>query len=130
MDKLDDVRILLVEDDHYTRMIMGQMFNVLNIRHDEAVNGEQAVEMSRQKVYDMILMDISMPVMDGFETTRKIRELPGYFEIPVIALTAVLSEKAREGVISGLFTDLVIKPPDPDKLKKTVTEMARRKRVG
>ena len=65
--------------------------------------------------------------MDGFETTRQIRELPGYLDRSVIALTSDVSENVSEEVDSGLFTDMISKPIDPDMFHKKVMEIANNK---
>ncbi len=106
MAGLKDVNILLVEDDPFNRIISGQLFQILDIRHDLANDGMQAFEMAKVKLYDLILMDISMPGMDGYESTRKIRTLPGYHDKPVIALTADASEVVKKELRTGLFTTL------------------------
>jgi two-component system, sensor histidine kinase and response regulator len=128
-DDFKDIQILLVEDDEFNRMLMAHLFHVMDINLDEASDGEQAVEMARKKSYDLILMDISMPVMDGFDSTRKIRELPGYLHTPIIALTADISERVKQ-TGSGLFTDITTKPVDPDLLHQQVIEIARNKMIN
>ncbi len=117
---LANVSLLLVEDAEFNRMIFEQIFNIWGIKYEEAVNGEQALEFAEKKVYDVILMDLRMPVMDGYEATRKIRKLNEYRNKPIVALTADVSDKVKKEVELGLFTDLLIKPVDPDKLKEKI----------
>ena len=68
-------RILLVEDNEFSKKVMAKLLSKFNIRCDIAENGEEAVVAFRDKNYDMILMDCQMPVMDGFQATQKIREI-------------------------------------------------------
>ena len=127
-EELGEFSVLIVEDDEFNRMILYQLFNIWNIPYDEASNGEIALKMTKKKKYDLILMDVRMPVMDGFEATKKIRKIKGYKEKTIIALTADISTKVREEVESGLFDDMYIKPIEPDKLKKKILEIGRGER--
>lgn len=126
-EELGEFSVLIVEDDEFNRMILYQLFNIWNIPYDEATNGKIALDMTKKKKYDLILMDVRMPVMDGFEATEKIRKLKAYKERSIIALTADISAKVREEVESGLFDDMFIKPIEPERLKKKVVEIARGK---
>jgi CheY-like chemotaxis protein len=86
----------------------------------EATNGEQALAMAKMYDFDLILMDVRMPVMDGFQASREIRKLPGYQLKPIIVLTADISAKVKNEVNKGLFNDMVMKPIDPGELQKKV----------
>ena len=130
MADLKNIRVLLVEDDQFSRMILGQLFQIMEIKHDEACDGVRAIELAKTKQYDLILMDISMPVMDGYVAAGRIRELPGYHDKTIIALTAFISEKVRKEVHSGLFTDFDLKPVDPDELKQKIIKIAKNKSGG
>jgi CheY-like chemotaxis protein len=120
-----NIRVLLVEDDQFNRKIMEHLFQVMGIRHDEAVDGEEAIRLAEEKNYDLILMDINMPVMDGYTATRRIRKLPGYQDKTIIALTADICEKVKQEVNSGLFTDFKIKPVDPGELQQKIIQIAK-----
>jgi CheY-like chemotaxis protein len=125
MTNIKNLRVLLVEDDHFNRALMGQLFQIMGIIHDEAVDGEEAVRLARDKEYDLILMDISMPVMDGYAAARRIREIPGYQDKTIIALTADIYVKVQQEVNSGLFTDFRIKPVDPEELQQKIIQIAK-----
>ncbi len=77
---------------------------------DVAVNGEEAVKKTEKKAYDLILMDIMLPGMDGIETTRIIKRKPGYKNTPVIAITAYAMKGDRERLLEKGFQDYVPKP--------------------
>ncbi|MGE5682451.1 MAG: response regulator, partial [Bacillota bacterium] len=75
-------------------------------------NGEEAYENAKKQHFDLILMDMQMPVMNGFEATEKIRLLPGYKDTPVIALTAFAMKGDREKCLEAGATDYIPKPID------------------
>ena len=89
-----------------------------------SAGGLKAVEKAKKKRYNLILMDLHMPVMDGFEAARRIRKLSGYRDVTIIALTADISDRIKKELRSGLFSDLNIKPFEPEKLNKKIAEIA------
>ena len=115
-----DARLLVVEDDDFSRMMLCQMLTMWGIGHDEALNGEEAVEMAKKQVYDIIFIDVHMPVMDGLEATREIRKMKNYKNKPIFALTADVTDGITEQVKSGLFTGKMIKPFDPDQMQADI----------
>jgi len=120
-EQMSKLKVLLVEDVAVNRMICNQLVKGWwNLTLDEAEQGEQAVEMVQKKPYDLILMDVRMPVMDGYLATRIIRELPDkrYAEIPILALTADTAEEIKKHPEATLFTDVIIKPFDPQDLQR------------
>lgn len=118
---LSHLRLMLVEDVEINREIVLQFLeNWWHVKPDEAVNGKEAVEMAKNKDYDLILMDVRMPVMDGYEATKEIRKLPGYQNIPILALTADKSQEIQQAQNTTRFTDLLTKPFDPRILKQRI----------
>ncbi|HSI70912.1 MAG TPA: PAS domain S-box protein, partial [Gillisia sp.] len=117
---LGDINLLVVEDVEINRNILRQFFkNWWNLQPDEAVNGREAVKMARKKKYDIILMDIRMPIMDGYEATALIKELEGYKNVPILALTADKNQEERNAH-NLKFNDLLTKPFHPAELKLSV----------
>ncbi len=109
--------VLLVEDYQDTRELMRFLLEViLEHRVIEAVDGSEAVKQARQERPDLILMDISMPVMDGIEATRLIKQLDGFDDIPIVAVTGH-SEKYQNEAIDAGVTEVIRKPVDIDDLK-------------
>ncbi len=96
LDELRGAHILLVEDNKINQMVVLGMLEDLGMYVDVAQNGKIAVERAKNTRYDVVLMDLQMPVMDGFEATREIREIPEYKEIPIIALSAAVMQKDKE----------------------------------
>lgn len=112
-DKTDEVKILLVEDYKHSQIIVTRLLKKNS--YDSIVvveNGAEAIEAVQQQQYDLILMDMQMPVMNGFEATQKIREIPQYKDTPIIALTAFAMKGDREKCLEAGATDYIPKPID------------------
>ena len=116
------IRLLLVEDNEINREFAAELLQSMNITVDNAVNGEEALKMVQQRAYDAVLMDIQMPVMDGLESTRRIRDLakqPGgefYAALPIITMTALAMAQDAEKTKQAGMNDHVSKPVDPERL--------------
>ncbi|MDR1702554.1 MAG: response regulator, partial [Sporomusaceae bacterium] len=106
-----EAEILLVDDNETNLKVAASFLKPLQARLDTAANGEAALQMIRQKEYHLIFMDHLMPVMDGIETTGKLRQLGGnYQKVPVIAFTANDAADAREIFLKAGMNDFVTKP--------------------
>lgn len=109
--------VLLVEDYQDTRDLMRFLLEIiLEHRVIEAVDGSEAVKQARQERPDLILMDISMPVMDGIEATRLIKQLEGFAEIPIVAITGHTEKYQIEAINAGV-SEVISKPVDLDDLQ-------------
>jgi len=110
-------RILLAEDNEINQQVAQEILEQVGLVVEIANDGQEAVEMAQKNPYDVILMDIQMPVMGGFEATEKIRNLEsGVKDIPIIAMTAHAMAGDREKSLKGGMNDHVTKPIDPDEL--------------
>ena len=109
---LKDAKILLVEDNVINQKIVLLSLNKLVNRIDVASNGKQALEMFGSKQYDMILMDIMMPIMDGIMATQKIREIEATSDshVPIVAVTANALAGDRENCLAAGVDDYIAKP--------------------
>jgi len=115
-------RVLLVEDNEINRIVAIELLSHAHLRVDIAENGEIALQKIRHAEYDCILMDVQMPVMDGYETTRKLRKLPHCATLPVIAMTAnVMSDDRNKCLLSGM-DDFIGKPILPQTLYSTLAK--------
>ncbi len=111
--KKDAVKILLVEDYKHSQIIVTRLLKKNNFDSIVVVeNGLEALEAAKIHKYNLILMDMQMPVMNGFEATEKIRLLPGYKDTPIIALTAFAMKGDREKCLDAGATDYIPKPID------------------
>ncbi len=110
-------RILIVEDDWVNQEVSLELVReVLGFRADLAQDGVQAVDMVQKNLYDLILMDVLMPNMDGLEATRCIRQIPSYVKVPIVAMTAnAFSDDQRQCFEAGM-NDFISKPVDPNDL--------------
>ena len=102
--------VLVVEDDKTNSMLAGKMLQTLGFHVEFAANGAEAVEAFAPGKYSAILMDIQMPVMNGLEATRKIRELESGTCVPIIALTAKVMLGDRERCLAAGMDDFLAKP--------------------
>lgn len=110
-------RILVAEDVPTNQMVTQLMLKDMGCRVDLVSNGLEAVEAVCARPYDAVLMDVSMPEMDGVEATRRIRDL-GYDGLPIIALTAFAMADDRKRIMSSGMTDFLAKPISRFKLSK------------
>jgi CheY-like chemotaxis protein len=105
--------LLLVEDNEDNRIIYATVLRHVGYRVVEAVDGAQAIALARSVVPDLILMDISIPEVDGWEATRILRRDPITKDIPIIALTAHAMTDDREKATALGFTSYLAKPVEP-----------------
>ena len=105
--------VLVVEDTPDTRSLMRLMLEFAGCRVLEAENGLEAVEVACQEHPDAILMDMSLPIMDGCQATKRIREQPELRDVPIIACTAHNRWEWRGKAIVAGCTDFITKPLDP-----------------
>jgi PAS domain S-box-containing protein len=113
-------RVLLAEDDPVNRTIATFLLQDLGHVVSVAEDGAQAVELATAEAFDVILMDVQMPHMDGLEATRRIRALPGHARTPIIAITANAFEQDRQDCIDAGMDDYVSKPIAPDQLREVM----------
>ncbi len=118
------IKVLVVEDDISNQRLIKACFNVLGCRGDYASNGKEAIEKLELNVYDMCLMDVMMPVMNGIEATKMIREKISK-DFPIVALTAATTEFSRETCLNAGMNDYMIKPLDILKLEEKILQYGR-----
>ncbi|GAA4467215.1 hypothetical protein GCM10023093_22690 [Nemorincola caseinilytica] len=126
---LNGLRVLVADDNEYNRIVVNETLMLkADIEIDNVVNGEEAWHAVRDKDYDVVLMDVQMPVMNGHDSTRAIRELPSpKNKIPIIALTASTLRNDIDACLASGMNGYVPKPFKPWQLINTMAELTGRK---
>ena len=112
-------RILLAEDNITNQLVAQGILKRMGLRCDVVANGREAVEAIASLPYDLVLMDVHMPVMDGHEATREVRALSDDHpnrHVPIVAMTASAMKRDRESCIEAGMDDFIAKPVTPDAL--------------
>jgi two-component system, cell cycle response regulator DivK len=114
-------KVLVVEDVDFNRELIVQLledkYHVI-----EAVNGQEGVELAERERPELILMDLSLPVMDGWEATRRLKASDDLRSIPVIALTAHAMKGDKEKALAAGCDDYLVKPLDEDELMARIAK--------
>jgi len=122
---LKGVRLLLVEDNEINMDLATELLEDVGAHVDAAVNGMMAVEMALGQSYDLVLMDIQMPEMDGLAATREIRKRIDADSLPIVAMTAHAIKGEYEKSLAAGMNDHITKPIDPDVLYRTLVKHIR-----
>jgi two-component system sensor histidine kinase/response regulator len=109
-------RILLVEDNDINQEVATELLTDAGFRVDVANDGAAALAEVQRNVYDVVLMDMQMPVMDGVTATMEIRRLGRFDDLPIVAMTANAMQRDRDRCIEAGMNDFLAKPIDPDRL--------------
>ncbi|MCT6720099.1 response regulator [Acidovorax sp. K2F] len=117
------LQLLLAEDNALNQEVAGELLRQLGFAVDVAGDGAMAVERAREHHYDLILMDIQMPHLDGLEATRQIRTLPGHAQTPIVAMTANAFAEDRAAALAAGMNDHLPKPVDPAQLARVLARL-------
>ena len=115
-------QVLLVEDHEINQAVALELLHSVGIMADTASNGVEAIEAVKQKHYDLVLMDLQMPVMDGLQATAILRQDPKYQQLPIIAMTAHAMQGDRDRCLATGMNDHIAKPIDPDHFIRVLQE--------
>ena len=119
-ERFAGARILLVDDNPINRLLVAELLGMADIRPEQAQTGLEALERVQAEAFDLVLMDVHMPVMDGLTATRRIRALPGRAELPIIAMTASVLADEREACREAGMNDHLGKPLDAHQVFMTL----------
>jgi two-component system sensor histidine kinase/response regulator len=109
-------RVLLAEDNLVNQEVAVQLLHAAGVHVDVAGDGAQALDMARSRPYDLVLMDVQMPHLDGLEATRRIRQEPTLAQLPIIAMTANAFPEDRQACLDAGMDEHLTKPVDPSEL--------------
>lgn len=118
--------VLVVEDFEDNRFMMRRLLEMSGYRVVEAVNGSQAVDMAESESPDIILMDLSLPVLDGLAATRRIRERNGAGRTPIVAVSAHDSADFHAEALAAGCNEYVTKPIDFDQLVQLLDQLLKK----
>jgi PAS domain S-box-containing protein len=125
-ERVRGARVLLVEDNALNRRLAGEILAEAGAQVDMAENGRDAVEAVTYGTYDLVLMDVQMPVMDGLDATRLIRRLPQSRGLPILAMTANAMQSDRQECLEAGMDDFLSKPIDSARLLESIARHLRR----
>jgi len=118
----EEIDILLVEDNEINQELALELLTAQGIRVKVANNGTEAIAILDEQSFDGVLMDCQMPVMDGYEATRKIRQQERHKDLPILAMTANVMAGDREKVLAVGMNDHIAKPIDPESMFSTMAK--------
>jgi len=118
--------VLLVEDTEDNRLMMRRLLEMSGFRVVEAINGKEAVEVASQVRPQVILMDLSLPFIDGLAATRQIRSLPGLSKVPIVAVSAHDTADFHTDALNAGCNAYVTKPIDYPELEEIVNRLLAR----
>ena len=113
-------KVLLAEDNEFNQIIAKELLSEVGIETTLAGNGRQAIELALAGRFDLVLMDIQMPVMDGFDATRRLRREARLADLPIIAMTAHAMVVEHDKCLDAGMNDFLTKPVDPELLYATL----------
>lgn len=129
---LSGLRVLVVEDNEMNQLVATNILKLWGCTYKVASNGKQAIELYEKEDFDIILMDLSMPIMNGFETSEAIRlDFPfPKKDIPILAFTASAMIESKDRVYSSGMNDYISKPVKPVELQKKIYNLVDRARIA
>ncbi|MDD8041047.1 MAG: PAS domain S-box protein [Thermotogota bacterium] len=117
---LDGVRLLVAEDNEITQSLMIKIFRRYGIEIDLVENGQKALEKLQEKSYDLLLMDIQMPLLNGIDTAKLIRQDERFDSLPIVALSAFIDQEIETAAIRSGMNGFVTKPLTPQALENLI----------
>jgi CheY-like chemotaxis protein len=122
-DVMTERTILVVEDFEDNRFMMRRLLEMGGYRVVEAVNGQEAIEVAGREHPDLILMDLSLPQLDGLAATRRIRQLDGLSATPIVAISAHDTSDFRADALAAGCDEYLTKPVDFDRLERLLQQL-------
>ena len=123
-------RVLLADDNPVNRLLVDELLAMADIHPQIVETGVQALDAVRAQTFDLVLMDIHMPDMDGLTATQRIRELPGCASLPIVAMTASVLQDERDACLAAGMNAHLGKPLDTQQLFLTLLHWLDRQRMS
>ncbi|GAA5216831.1 transporter substrate-binding domain-containing protein [Corallincola platygyrae] len=115
-------QVLLVEDHPVNQQVAEELLQLMGLQVTVAGNGEEAIACLAKQPFELVLMDVQMPVMDGFTATQKIREMSAFVDLPIVAMTAHAMKGDRERCLAAGMNEHIPKPIDPKRLYEVLSQ--------
>ena len=126
---LRGARVLLVEDNEINQQVARELLEDAGLVVEVADNGQIALELAQKAIFDLVFMDMQMPVMDGVTATREMRKLERLANLPIVAMTANAMEQDRRRCMDAGMNDYLIKPIDPHDMQSILLRWIRPRRA-
>ncbi len=127
---LKDKSLLIVDDEPFNRTLLRSMFHGVNITLLEATNGLEALEQLKNNDVDIVLLDVRMPEMNGYELREKMAEMETLDQIPVVGLTATLDPEKRQHMLDSGWTEVLTKPVNPEEIRRILYQIYKDHSMG
>jgi hypothetical protein len=114
------LRLLVVDDEPVNQLVAQELLENIGFHVTQAETGKEAIDAARVAAFDLVLMDMQMPVVDGLEATRQIRQMPAFAKVPIVAMTANVFAQDRMNCLEAGMNDVVLKPFSPEQLFTTL----------
>jgi CheY-like chemotaxis protein len=122
-EKLSPLRILIADDAAASRDLLRVILEQGGYEVIEAIDGEQALTLAEEFNPDLVILDLQMPKLDGYSVATLLRKLPPFASIPIVALAAALPEVSPDQMTAAGFTQCLVKPISPARLRDCITEL-------
>jgi two-component system cell cycle response regulator DivK len=126
---MSDVRILYIEDNHENRLLVRRILEAEGYSMIEATDGPTGLKAAVQMQPDLILLDINLPEIDGYDLARRFRNTPGLQQVPILAITANVMKGDRERTLNSGCDGYIQKPIDVDRLPQLVRTALQKSRT-
>lgn len=126
---MSDVRILYIEDNHENRLLVRRILEAEGYSIIEATDGPTGLKAAAQMQPDLILLDINLPEIDGYDLARRFRNTPGLQQVPILAITANVMKGDRERTLNSGCDGYIQKPIDVDRLPQLVRTALQKSRT-
>lgn len=123
----DKINVLVVDDSQSMRFAVTTTLSSVGYSTDEASDGLEAINLAKEKAYDLVLTDINMPNMNGFQLIEALRDLQGYKFVPIVTLTTQTDKESRQKAKQAGATGWIVKPFAPEQLIEVMAKLTESK---